>query len=210
MNVRRRETDRTYTRNKRLFDACNTIRSRFNALAGTPSNTSKPILALPLFTICQQILAIETSDSSRSITSSATETTIFWNQLISALIRVWKPSTSCTSWMSHPSNGTAFNRKNSAFQATGPLRTRSTSRMNSFQEVWWQQAKSDHEAFLLIRGQGIAQCHSLHYLQMVTEKIAKAYFWRSGTAPPQKHTGFPTFLRFLGQIRAHDRDRIAE
>jgi len=82
--------------------------------------------------------------------------------------------------------------------------------MNSFQEVWWQQAKSDHEAFLLIRGQGIAQCHSLHYLQMVTEKIAKAYFWRSGSPPPQKHTGFPTFLRFLGQIRAHDRDRISE
>jgi hypothetical protein len=82
--------------------------------------------------------------------------------------------------------------------------------MNSFQQVWWQQAKSDHEAFLLIRGEGIARCHSLHYLQMATEKIAKAYFWRSGSPPPQKHTGFPTFLRFLGQIRASDRDRIAE
>jgi hypothetical protein len=53
--------------------------------------------------------------------------------------------------------------------------------MNSYQKVWWKQAKSDHDAFLLIRRQGIAQCHLLHYLQMVTEKIAKAYFWRSGT-----------------------------
>lgn len=81
--------------------------------------------------------------------------------------------------------------------------------MNSFQKVWWQQAISDHEAFVLIRGLGVAQCHSLHYLQMVTEKIAKAYFWRSGSAPPQSHASFVRFLRFLGQIRQEDRDRIA-
>ena len=81
--------------------------------------------------------------------------------------------------------------------------------MNSYQQVWWQQAKSDHDAFVLIRGRGVAQCHSLHYLQMVTEKIAKAYFWRSGSPPPQSHAGFVQFLRFLGQIRTSDRDRIA-
>lgn len=82
-------------------------------------------------------------------------------------------------------------------------------KMNSYQEVWWQQARSDYEAFALIRGQGIAQSHSLHYLQMVTEKISKAYFWRSGSPLPPSHAGFPKFLRFLGQIRARDRDRIA-
>jgi len=81
--------------------------------------------------------------------------------------------------------------------------------MNSYQELWWQQAKSDHEAFVLIRGHGIAQCHSLHYLQMITEKIAKAYFWRSGSPPPRSHAGFVQFLRFLGQIRPNDRERIA-
>lgn len=81
--------------------------------------------------------------------------------------------------------------------------------MNRCQELWWQQAKSDHDAFLLLRSQGIAQCHSLHYLQMVTEKIAKAYFWRSGSPPPQKHAGFVQFLRFLGQIRRSDQARIA-
>lgn len=81
--------------------------------------------------------------------------------------------------------------------------------MNSFQQVWWQQAKSDHDVFVLIRGQGVAQCHSLHYLQMATEKIAKAYFWRSGSPPPQSHAGFVQFLRFLGQIRTSDRDRIS-
>ena len=81
--------------------------------------------------------------------------------------------------------------------------------MNSYQDLWWQQAKSDHDAFVLFRSQGIAQCHSLHYLQMVTEKLAKAYFWRSGSPPPRSHAGFVQFLRFLGHIRQHDRERIA-
>lgn len=81
--------------------------------------------------------------------------------------------------------------------------------MNRYQEVWWQQAKSDYETFVLIRGQGVAQCHTLHYLQMVTEKIAKAYLWRSGSPPPQSHSGFVQFLRFLGQTRPDDRERIA-
>lgn len=82
--------------------------------------------------------------------------------------------------------------------------------MNGYQEVWWLQAKSDHELFVLLRGLGVSQCHSLHYLQMVTEKIAKAYFWRSGSPPPQSHAGFVQFLRFLGQTRPNERDRIAD
>jgi hypothetical protein len=81
--------------------------------------------------------------------------------------------------------------------------------MNSYQELWWQQAKSDHDVFGLVRGRGMAACHSLHYLQMATEKIAKAYFWRSGSPPPKSHTGFVQFLRFLGQVRQRDRDHIA-
>lgn len=44
---------------------------------------------------------------------------------------------------------------------------------------------------------------------MVTEKIAKAYFWRSGSPPPKSHAGFVQFLRFLGQIGQRDRDRVA-
>lgn len=80
--------------------------------------------------------------------------------------------------------------------------------MNSYQKVWWDQAKSDHDAFLLFRRQGVAQCHSLHYLQMATEKIAKAYFWRSGSPPPKDHAGFVQYLRFLGQTRQSDRERI--
>ena len=81
--------------------------------------------------------------------------------------------------------------------------------MNGYQELWWQQAQSDHEAFLLMRREGIAQCHTLHYLQMVAEKLAKAYFWRTGSPPPKNHAGFVQFLRFLGQIRQSERVRIA-
>ena len=82
--------------------------------------------------------------------------------------------------------------------------------MNNFQETWWQQVKSDHAVFVLLRGQGMPQCHLLHYLQMVTEKLAKAYFWRSGSPPPKNHAGFAKFLRFLGHIRRRDdQERIA-
>lgn len=81
--------------------------------------------------------------------------------------------------------------------------------MNSYQTLWWQQAKSDHETFVLLRREGAVQCHSLHYLQMATEKIAKAYFWRAGSPPPRSHAGFVQFLRFLGQVRARDRQRVA-
>lgn len=82
--------------------------------------------------------------------------------------------------------------------------------MNDYQRLWWDQAKSDHGAFLLFRRHGASQCHSLHYLQMATEKIAKAYLWRSGSPPPKQHAGFVHFLRLLGQIREKgDRQRIA-
>lgn len=62
--------------------------------------------------------------------------------------------------------------------------------MNRFQRVWWVQAKSDHEMFVVCRSNGLPRCHSLHFLQMATEKLAKAYFWRSGNPPPKSHSGF--------------------
>ena len=82
--------------------------------------------------------------------------------------------------------------------------------MNNSQRLWWEQAKSDHAAFVVLRRQpGVADCHPLHYLQMVTEKLAKAYFWRIGSPPPKHHAGFVQFLRFFGQIPPTDRNRIA-
>ena len=55
--------------------------------------------------------------------------------------------------------------------------------MNDAQELWLRQARSDHALFLQLRRTGADECHLLHYLQMATEKLSKAYLWRSGHAP---------------------------
>lgn len=82
--------------------------------------------------------------------------------------------------------------------------------MNQYQELWWKQAQSDHAVFVLLRESGVDACHMLHYLQMVAEKLGKAYLWRSGVPPPRSHASFVQFMRFLGGIRASERDRIAK
>jgi hypothetical protein len=82
--------------------------------------------------------------------------------------------------------------------------------MNSSQELWWRQAKADHDAFELLRREGAAQCHLLHYLQMATEKIAKAYFWRSDIPPALSHAGFRKVLKFLGGVPRDRRERVAK
>ena len=80
--------------------------------------------------------------------------------------------------------------------------------MNQAQELWWKQAQPDFELFVHLRRTGFHECHSLHFLQMTTEKLSKAYFWRSGLAPPKVHTGFVRFLKALLD-REVDLDRIA-
>jgi hypothetical protein len=82
--------------------------------------------------------------------------------------------------------------------------------MNKAQELWWKQAQSDHAAFVCLRQAGVHECHMLHYLQMATEKISKAYLWRSGTAPPRSHVGFMRFLRALLVRNSTDLRRIAK
>ena len=83
--------------------------------------------------------------------------------------------------------------------------------MNDFQRVWWEQTKSDHSILLLLRKVDANPCHQLHYLQMVTEKLGKAYFWRSGK-PLQKlsHAIFVKFLQALDDRRGADVARIAK
>jgi hypothetical protein len=69
--------------------------------------------------------------------------------------------------------------------------------MNDAQKLWWEQAKSDHAVFVLLRRGGVRECHMLHYLQMAAEKISKAYLWRSGAAPPRSLVGLMPFLQAL-------------
>ena len=82
--------------------------------------------------------------------------------------------------------------------------------MNVHQELWWRQAESDLAVFRLLRERGVAPCHLLHYLQMLSEKLGKAYHWRSGSPPPKSHAGFVQFLRFLGGVRSSERSKVAE
>ena len=44
---------------------------------------------------------------------------------------------------------------------------------------------------------------------MITEKLSKAYFWRSGAPPKKIHTGFGLFMRLLLQVPQSQRQRIA-
>lgn len=81
--------------------------------------------------------------------------------------------------------------------------------MNTVQQMWWRQACSDLEIWRLLRTQRVAACHQPHYLQMVAEKIAKAYFWRSGLALPKSHAGLVQFMRRLSAANLAERATIA-
>lgn len=82
--------------------------------------------------------------------------------------------------------------------------------MNVHQKVWWEQTRSDHAVLLLLRKHNAGPCHQLHYLQMVTEKLGKAYFWRKGRTPRPLHTSFVRFLQALYNRREPEVTRVAE
>lgn len=81
--------------------------------------------------------------------------------------------------------------------------------MNQPQRFWWEQARSDHDILILLRTNAAAPCHQLHYLQMTSEKLAKAYFWRTGQPPARSHQGFVNFLRAITNRSKVDRSQIA-
>ena len=50
---------------------------------------------------------------------------------------------------------------------------------------------------MLLAENGVPICHRLHYLQMMTEKLAKGYRTKPGGGPqPNVHSAFVTFVRF--------------
>jgi hypothetical protein len=58
-------------------------------------------------------------------------------------------------------------------------------------EAFLKQARSDFRVFSLLRGQDrgyVPECHALHYLQMATEKLAKAAFMALGDPRGEAHT----------------------
>ena len=82
--------------------------------------------------------------------------------------------------------------------------------MNAYQRLWWEQTCSDHSILILLRRRSARPCHQLHYLQMVTEKLGKAYFWRTGRPPRKSHASFVRFLQALDGRPDPDCTRIAE
>lgn len=68
--------------------------------------------------------------------------------------------------------------------------------MNPQQRAFHIQALSDWETFQYLRlRRERVECHELHYLQMATEKLAKAYLWGTKTPPRLAHASFVQFLR---------------
>ncbi len=45
---------------------------------------------------------------------------------------------------------------------------------------------------------------------MITEKLSKAYLWRSGSSPKKSHKGFGLFMRLLLHVPQSKRQRIAD
>lgn len=83
--------------------------------------------------------------------------------------------------------------------------------MNRYQQCWWEQAASDHGILILFRHQGVGICHQLHYLQMATEKLSKAYLWRNAKPIKKSHAGFGLFMRLLTQIsQISQQEKLAE
>ena len=64
-------------------------------------------------------------------------------------------------------------------------------------------------ALSLLRKHGADPCHQLHYWQMATEKLGKAYFCKPGSPPPRTHTTLVLFLRSLGGVPQTRRSQIA-
>ena len=67
----------------------------------------------------------------------------------------------------------------------------------SWRIAYFIQAQNDYGVFReLKRRADIAMCQKLHYLQMATEKLAKAFLSPpSGARPPRVHTALVRFLR---------------
>lgn len=64
-----------------------------------------------------------------------------------------------------------------------------------WRSAYLEQAKSDYDMFASVRDAS-PLCHSLHYLQMTTEKLAKGLLTEAGGARPAKtHDAFVRLMR---------------
>lgn len=67
-------------------------------------------------------------------------------------------------------------------------------------EAFWAQARSDWEMYTKMgRAKGPA-CHVLHYLQMATEKLGKAYLLAGGVGLDDVQNSHQAFTQFLRRV----------
>ena len=70
-------------------------------------------------------------------------------------------------------------------------------RVTEYQRLFLVQARADFSVFEWLRKQSdFPACHALHYLQMATEMLGKAYAWKQGPRA-STHRAFAGFLRSL-------------
>lgn len=67
-------------------------------------------------------------------------------------------------------------------------------------DAYLAQAKSDYAVMKRLNRPDVEYCHRLHYLQMATEKLAKAMMTRRGSNTPAKKS-HAMFVRMLQLIR---------
>jgi hypothetical protein len=73
--------------------------------------------------------------------------------------------------------------------------------MTDYQGLFLVQARADFAVFELLRSQAkLPACHALHYLQMATELLGKAYAWNQGPRD-NTHRALVAFLRGLSHNR---------
>jgi hypothetical protein len=73
--------------------------------------------------------------------------------------------------------------------------------MNDSQKHYYEQALSDLDIYKLLRREKKHPCHILHYLQMLTEKLGKAFAYGKPDLPLKSHTGFQRFVQSLSSKR---------
>jgi len=68
-----------------------------------------------------------------------------------------------------------------------------------WREAFFCQARSEHAVFARLNRAQVAYSHQLHYVQMVTEKLAKGFLTKAGSAkPPQTtHIALVKMLRVI-------------
>jgi hypothetical protein len=78
--------------------------------------------------------------------------------------------------------------------------------VTEFQRLFLVQARTDFAVFELLQGQPeLPACHSLHYLQMATELLGKAYALKDGPPTKTNHRALVAFLRNLSIDRSAQR-----